>query len=297
MSSHWTYDSTFPPEKSDDIQQGDILQPSEQLRSVFEAVHPHFCDPKYQAFVVLTQTCDLVRRDGQPCRSRYINLAVVRPLRIVIDTFLEKYCTKLYDAIYASESKTKARMFLARLFNQNEQLEGLFYLHQDADVGILEPAVALLQVSIAVRSRDHYATVAAARTGRLNREFQNRLGWLVGYLFSRVPTQDWPENQLRKMVDATLKDAAAASLVSWVPGECKAAAEAAKISLDDLPTKEVLQILNDHQPKPVKEAVVERILQIASDKLPSLDTQDKEKLRNYLTNDMELRQILKRSGF
>ena len=64
---------------SADLEQGDLLQPDDGLRAAIEDVHPHFVDPKYTAFIVLTQTCDLVRRveRGRVCKAPYVNLAVV----------------------------------------------------------------------------------------------------------------------------------------------------------------------------------------------------------------------------
>ena len=77
MPSHWTYTDCCP---EDDLEQGDIILPTEQLKSLFARVHQHFCDPKYVGFVVLTQSCDLVRRDDGVCKAKHITLAVVREL-------------------------------------------------------------------------------------------------------------------------------------------------------------------------------------------------------------------------
>ncbi len=69
----------------------------------------------------------------------------------------------------------------------------------DADVEIGEDAVAFLRVSVAFRS-EHYSAMQKARCGRLKHEFATKLGWLVGNLYSRVPTQDWEESTLSKKV-------------------------------------------------------------------------------------------------
>ena len=47
---------------------------------------------------------------------------------------------------------------------------------------------------------------------QLTAEFQAKLGWLLGQLFSRVGTQDWEPRSLTKKINGVLKDAAI-----WVP--------------------------------------------------------------------------------
>ena len=166
--AHWTYEDCAD---HPDLAQGDIIKATEQVKSVLKEVHPDFLDGKYSAFLVLTQTCDLVRRGGGNCASRYINLAVVRPLVAVLTTRLDQTCrpVKLGDVcvkgLYLTEKKLKARQLVTRILNQNEQKLGLFYLHPDVSVHIAQPSVALLQVSIALRAREHYTALVEARTG------------------------------------------------------------------------------------------------------------------------------------
>ena len=111
---------TYQEVTGSDLCQGDILSPTKPLRSLLAEVHPHFHDRKYIAFMVLTQTCDLVRRDNQQFRTRYVNLAVVRPLRDVLLTLLDRECemaqvrgTRL-SGVYAVETKVKAERLLER---------------------------------------------------------------------------------------------------------------------------------------------------------------------------------------
>jgi len=190
---HWTYAETG----GGDLAQGDILLPNERLRAALEQVHGWFVDPKYLGFLVLSQSCDLVRREGELCKTPYITIAAIRPLRQVLLQLLRQQCRCISDRYFLSSEKGKASEFLTRIINQNETALGLFYLHPEATVGIAEESVALLRVSIALRSREHYDTLLSARTGGLQAEFVNKLGWLCGNLFSRVGVTDWTENQDR----------------------------------------------------------------------------------------------------
>ncbi len=190
---HWTYAETAGGE----LAQGDILLPNDRLRAALEQVHGWFVDPKYLGFLVLSQSCDLIRREGEPCKTPYITIAAIRPLRQVLLQLLRQQCTCISDRYFLSSEKGKASDFLTRIINQNETALGLFYLHPEAKVGIAEESVALLRVSIALRSREHYDTLLSARTGGLQAEFVNKLGWLCGNLFSRVGVTDWTESQER----------------------------------------------------------------------------------------------------
>lgn len=190
---HWTYAETA----GTDLAQGDILLPNEKLRAALQQVHGWFADPKYLGFLVLSQSCDLVRRDGPSCKTPYITIAAIRPLRQVLLQLLRQQCTCISDRYFLSSEKGRALDFLTRVINQNETALGLFYLHPEAKIGIAEESVALLRVSIALRTREHYETLLSARTGSLQAEFVNKLGWLCGNLFSRVGVTDWTEGQER----------------------------------------------------------------------------------------------------
>ena len=101
MALHWTYQEVENPESA--LMQGDILRRSEGLYHLFEEVHPYFCDPKYIAFMVITQSCDLVpRRHGQ-CKTDYVNLAVVRDLESCLPQFFENVCEGVSPGVFVTE--------------------------------------------------------------------------------------------------------------------------------------------------------------------------------------------------
>jgi hypothetical protein len=188
---HWSYQESV----GKDLAQGDILLPSEELRGILNGVHPWFNDPKYLGFIIISQTCDLVRRDGVRCKTPYIEIAVVRGLRGYRLALFRRHLDWLGDRYFPIREQSKARELLERIMNQNESGLGLFYLHPEASIGIAEESVALLRVSIALRAEEHYGVVLAARRGTLHAEFANRLGWLCGNLYSRVGVRDWTENE------------------------------------------------------------------------------------------------------
>ena len=124
MPNHWTFDDF---QATVDLMQGDIVRPDDNIRNVLELTHKHFSDPKYSAFMVFTQSCDLVRgRKGERCKSRYINFAAIRPRENVLLSLLNSECDKVnipgknLTRAYYSESRQKADNLLSRILNQNE---------------------------------------------------------------------------------------------------------------------------------------------------------------------------------
>ena len=298
MATHWTYEDVVP---DSDLDQGDIIASTPALRGLFEEVHPHFLDPKYLAFIVLTQSCDLVRRGGS-CKSRYITLACIRSLEGILLALLDQVCSPIGQGVYREESRVEARRLLHRILNQNEQALGLFYLHPDADVGIAVPSVAILQVSIAVR-RAHYEKIAEDRTGKLRTQFRNKLGWLVGNLYSRVGTPDWGDQpdgrkEVEKIIDDHLRGADTPQIPKWVSGEAADAAWKAGVDLSSLPADDIVSQAEAHAPPPLKESLVaearrvlEELLEDAGD--GGLSEGDLEKFQNRLANDARFAQLVR----
>lgn len=253
---HWTYNSFAP---DDDLQQGDILEPTDALQNIFASVHPHFLDPKYNAFLVTTQSCDLVRRKDD-CATRYINLAVIRPLDDMLHDFLSHVCESVSEGVYLKEHKGEAHRLLQRIFNQNEQALGLFYLHPDLGSGIRVPSVSLLRVEVTLRVC-HYKTLTESRCGRVNEEFTAKLGWLVGNLYSRVGTRDWGK-EIDKLVRNTLDHADSEMAPMWVFKSWVEAARNAGANLEDIEKDRLMEFLEAYRPTPAVDEISDRTIEI-----------------------------------
>ena len=132
-------------------------------------------------------------RQGK-CGATHINLSVVRSLQDIISDSLKDRFAYIAPGIYDNQRKAAVEALAERLVNQNENALGLFYMHPDIDAGIMVPSVAILRVSISVKS-SHYDKLKEAGVGRLSTEFQPKLGWMVGNLYSRVGVTDWKEKK------------------------------------------------------------------------------------------------------
>ncbi|MEI8374630.1 MAG: hypothetical protein WCJ35_17530 [Planctomycetota bacterium] len=261
--SHWTYRSFVA---TDDLQQGDIVRRSPSLLEVLSEVLSHFCDERYTAFLVVTQSCDLVTRNENVCKADYINLCVIRELEPLLPTLLEPCCGAGIPGIFDSERRLYAEQLLKRVVNQNEQAQGLFYLHPDADVGIPTASVALLRVSIALR-RDHYRMLQECRCGQLEPEYAAKLGWLTGNLYSRIATPDWEEQEKdesasAKQAQSLLRRISRPSDQNWVPARWLKAAREKNVDLSNIPVELFRSTLAEHAPPDLHDVVLEAIQRV-----------------------------------
>ena len=202
---HFTYSEADPQ----NLMQGDVLQRTDALNDILAEVHPHFYHhPKNAFFMVLTQSCDLVRRHEGTCKAPYITIAPVRSIDVVLERYFQQHDAASIRSdlpVRGQKTQSRAAEFLQRVFNNNEP--GFFYLEKEDSV-LSQDCAAFLNLSIAIKADLHFQKCLDAKVLQLKDAFQAKLGWLVGQLYSRVGTEDWPSTALTKKVRAALSDAA-----------------------------------------------------------------------------------------
>jgi len=223
---HFTYNVPT----SHHLEQGDVLKRTPELEEILRNVHPHYGrNESYRAFVVTTQSCDLVLRGGKP-KARYITIAGARPLTLAVTREVEACQGELEQKAKVCKQGHQARLLekVCSLMNNNDGR--YFYLHECGELHIDEALCVFLPLSVTIRTSDHYATCMNARIASLAPVFQAKLGWLVGHMYSRVGTPDWcPQVEN----DVAFKGRALATLekvTNWVPD--KQLEQAKKRSLD-----------------------------------------------------------------
>lgn len=157
---------TYTEQVTADLQQGDVLKRTPELEALLLRCSPPVIedhDNKY--FVVLTQSCDLVRRDAKPCKANVINVAAARSLGVFVRQNLVhrrmlRSGFEKHPAIRVASQKKTLKQFLERLFNNNE--EACFYLHREPTNGFPEDCVVMLELSAIVPSRE-YEVLKTAR--------------------------------------------------------------------------------------------------------------------------------------
>lgn len=186
--------------------QGDVIKITDELRDVLETYHSYFINNQYTYFIVLTQSCDLVRRDGKMCKSPYITLAAVRTFSDYLrKTIGNEYYVESVNSILLLESGNKEKKCyeaIERLYNNTES-DYFFLFHEDA-FKFYEDMVAYLKVSIPLKN-EHYDICLAGKILELSDEFKAKLGWLVGNMYSRVGTHDWDDKMGKSEREAMIQ--------------------------------------------------------------------------------------------
>lgn len=287
---HFTYK---PPNGF--LEQGDLLQRSPEIDALLEEVHPHyFRHADYKYLLILTQSCDLVIREGETtCKSRYITVAAARSLKTLLQRKLAEHQRSPRERrlrYCSAENREQIRQFVERLLNNNEP--NFFYLHNDFELKIREPLVAFLALSISIKSSLHYTTCVEARVARLDPSFQNKLGWLVGNMYSRIGTPDWvPDGGFTKDEFNTQVDSLVSGLCTWVnPRHMKKISDEEKRRKQtegeeyQLSQSDLEGLLNtfEGERKLKKEQTIDRVVATLDDLQASVD---REKLRMRLRND------------
>ncbi len=268
------------------LRQGDLILKKDSIKGVLALAHRYYVEKgDYTHFLVISQSCDLARRDSKPCRARYISLAAVRPLQLVIMREIAKHQktpAEKVGKLCAKQRRTLVKQFLERLLNNNES--EYFYLHEDHELGLPAPSCAFLRLSIAVKAEPHYDALLNARALSLNDTFAAKLGWLVGNMYSRVGTREWvPDPMPRESFDSwigKLLDEA----TMWV--DDKQLKEARKTLQPDVlrgGMDAVRSHVSETVVKPRKEILLERVAKIAEN--IGIGREKANNLRSHLDND------------
>lgn len=295
---HFTY--THPD--GGDLKQGDLLRITDELKQVLTAFHPHYAaNPDYSFLIVLTQSCDLAQRNGR-CASRYLTLGAVRPLGTLIERELAKHqrgSIQTDNGLCREESRYWLREFLIKLLNNN--LQEYFYLAGDPEVGINEPYVAFLTLSIAIKS-DHYDMCKSARFGQLDEIFRAKLGWLVGYSYSSVATPDWVPTLVTEEDFGILVDQMLDSIALWVnPNILESLKEEQKRRRKDLqkrnckiPKEEVHSLIAQYteEMEARRENIARYFIKEASKVLTEVPPDRLKELEYNLVNSRELEKLI-----
>lgn len=287
---HFTYKEQIVAR---DLAQGDILVRTPELEEVLKAFYPSYANnANNKYFIVLTQSCELVRRDGDPCDARYIALAPVRPLSVALGRKLSEHAEAGLDAelpICTEKSRNKLNLWLERLLNNNEP--EYFYLRKAPESGLAEDCCAHLALAFAIKSELRYQLCLDARILALKEPFQAKLGWLVGQMFSRIGTEDWNRSEMSREIRLALEGTAI-----WVPD--KKLAPLRKLVAEWLAANPGAA-LNDGEIEKLlskvprrKDQVVERVVSLLKDKGMFPDAKDAVRARNLIASDAQLSKLL-----
>jgi len=159
------------------LRQGDIID-REKLKPALKGHQDYIAWRKdFEGYCVITQACDLVRGRNVD----FIQVAVIRNL-----------LTVFASADTPTQPSKKAHDFLRDVLGQEYNKRGFFYLRPEQSAGISENCVVDLRTMFSLHVQ-HYEEILHARKLSMSDTAANKLGWMAGQLFSRVPTPDWEE--------------------------------------------------------------------------------------------------------
>ncbi|MEZ5843983.1 MAG: hypothetical protein R3D27_09635 [Hyphomicrobiaceae bacterium] len=178
------------------LAQGDIIARTNEVIERIRQAHQYYAEaPNYSHFVVLTQSCDLVRRRND-FKAPYITIAAVKPFKDTVQEYFdrESRAIEYSDFTYHPEAIiSRAEQLLERHLNNTET--EFFFLPKSGNPNLPEDLVVFLRLSIAMR-KEHYDVLARAKIAELADVFQAKLGWLTGNIYSRVATPDIEERDV-----------------------------------------------------------------------------------------------------
>jgi hypothetical protein len=189
--------SMYVVRKDRNLWQGDIVDREKLFATNALRGHQDYIELRHDfvGFCVVSQTCDLVRDPERRAPIDFICLAVIR---------------KLVDVFSANTPKDKIKQLLERIINHRENKEGYFYLHAEPSAVAEDGAVVDLRTTFSLHQK-HYDQIFAARKLSLNDVFANKLGWMAGHLYSRIPNLEW--NDLKAEEEESAEDFVARMLV------------------------------------------------------------------------------------
>ncbi len=273
----------YAPSASGDLQQGDVLKRTDGLKGILQQFHQYYATKvDYTHFLVLTQSCDLLRRQGAPCKARYITLAAVRPLSLVVAREIAKFQKNEVSVtanVCSVRVRDKVHAFVETLLNNNDP--EYFYLHPDPTRGLPTASCAFLGLSVSIKTSLHYAVCAEARILSLTEIFQAKLGWLVGTMYSRVGTEDWPPGpEFSQRIDKILEESC-----QWVPDDkLKSVIENPPADLATMNQKALREVIRTTPVKRRRDILVATILEELA-KFPEMTPENVAKFEKRLRNN------------
>lgn len=274
--------------------QGDLLEKTDELIEILELYHPYFLKDSYKYFMVLSQSCDLVRRNGKMCKTPYITLAAVRDYGEFLDkTLVSNKMAEDFNGILLVEEKAKLRVMqlVERLYNNTES--DYFFLYKEDALNFSKSMVVYLRVSIALKSDLHYDACLKAKILELSDEFKAKLGWLVGNIYSRVGTTDWEskmdDKARRKMIEDEVNSRFAIGSKEQFKELKKKLSENMEVMGSH---REVVECLSSIKVKSKYEQVIEIIEDIFENNCKNISSNDKEKLLNAIKSRSKIKVLI-----
>lgn len=244
--------------------------------------------------MVLSQSCDLVRRNGKMCKTPYITLAAVREYSDFLErTLVSNKMAENYNGIFLVEERAKARVtqLVERVYNNTEP--DFFFLYKEDALNFPKSMVVYLKVSIALKSELHYDACLNAKRLELSDEFKAKLGWLVGNMYSRVGTTDWESKMTDKARRQMIEDEVNSRCVIGSKEQIRELKKKLNENPDALSSHDAaIECLASIIVKSKYEQVMDIIEEIFKSNCRNINSDDKDKLLNAIKSRSKIKTII-----
>lgn len=171
------------------LRQGDVLARNGALADALGAAHEYYATADgYDYFIVLTPTCQMIKRNGSYA-ARYITLAAIRPLEIYIEREFSKFQKKINSVngvVLKKDKEILARQLIERLLHNTQ--DGYLFLPSEFFPDSRD-RIAFLLLSVAIRTREHYEACLSAKFCQLSDSFSAKVGNLTSDLYGQIATE------------------------------------------------------------------------------------------------------------
>lgn len=192
------------------LSQGDIIFLNDQLKTVFLEHFKVEFDPEF--LMVLSQSCDLVKRGNRAPKINHIILSLVRPFRNYI-----KHVVKDLSPVKIGNDVTlikdndfdSLRQKVFDLINNANAKTNLFLPEQEP---FEEHMVAVFNTVYPLRFREQYDLLLENRVLSLNNDYKAKVGDIFSTLFDRVvvteltDSKDWDKKKLFSFIDEIFEE-------------------------------------------------------------------------------------------
>ena len=290
--------------KKDWLGQGDVIVRTPEVTDVLMQAHQNYAEaPLYSHFVVMTQSCDLVRRRDD-FNASYITIAAAKPFKETMEEFFKMRTRKLNGADFSFYSKSevpKGQQLLERFLNNTES--EYFFLPSAGHPRIPSDLLVYLRLSIALR-KEHYDVLASSKVAELDDIFQAKLGWMKGNIYSRIATPDfweWEANP-KKIRDDFFEKYIPTRDTVWLSviqaEKLRRSVTQQKNCLGrDLSSEEVLALIEREVPTDIEiltENIVEKL--IKNNIVDASDEKQVKLAKTSILKDSTLKSLLSRAG-
>jgi len=288
MSQNFQYADEFDYEQ---LYQGDVLVRTPELDEALKDIYPyvHSEKEKYKFFIILTQSCDLIRRNGKLPKADQLTIAAVRSIRYFLKAEvakLQKYPELKKADICTADKKTKVIQMIERLIS-NEK-DPYFYLNPGPETPYNDPMIAYLRITFPLRLTEHYNTCRNAKRVQLAPIFQAKLGWLTTLVFGQVGTEDFDPKIRKEMARQYLATYNNVAFIKTSALSLAAKKKGIDSSLSKISEEDLHKILELYKTTSYHEIITDKIIQIAK-QVFKVENNDLLKFRAKILKDTEIK--------